>query len=251
MKHLCIFIAWFDLETIKTSFESIYLDEIDYFVIENNSKYSEQIKEYFLTKKLVGYIQFEKNIIGTAIDIFLKDYIDFINQYDIITFTDCDVFVVDARDMFNEIIENLNVPNVVISAGRIWPDNFIARFTKHNQYLIDKIEDKNNKIIGVDNFKEKMKNRKEVHGMIKDETGIQLATIKKENMNMITEVHFHDHRIKKILRKNNKLWVSTQKNYVYHMSWDMGFNEYGETKKNAYGKHRWDEMEPCNYIKII
>ena len=39
-KHICIFQAFEQVEIIKQSFESMYLDSVDFFVIENKSKNS-------------------------------------------------------------------------------------------------------------------------------------------------------------------------------------------------------------------
>lgn len=47
MKHICVFLAYQNIEHIKTSFESMYLDSVDYFIVENFSENSDSIKEFF------------------------------------------------------------------------------------------------------------------------------------------------------------------------------------------------------------
>ena len=92
-KHICIFFCYEQVDVIKTAFDSNYVEGIDFFVVENGSRNSKEIEQYFQTKNLKGYIQFEKNISGNAMNIFLKDYMDLLKGYDDITITDGDFFV--------------------------------------------------------------------------------------------------------------------------------------------------------------
>ena len=69
MKHICIFFIYNNLEHIIKSFESIQDPNVDYFIIENKSDNSSKIQEYFFTKNLKGYIQFEENISNNAMDV--------------------------------------------------------------------------------------------------------------------------------------------------------------------------------------
>ena len=85
-KHVLIFLEFNNVDDIKKSFESMYLPDIDYFIIENKSGYSEEIKNYFLEEKktrdnIVKYIQYEKNIAAVAVNIAIRDYADFFKQY--------------------------------------------------------------------------------------------------------------------------------------------------------------------------
>ena len=52
MSHICVFLAFQNVEIIKTSFDSMYVEGVDYFIVENPSENSKQIEEYFKTKKL-------------------------------------------------------------------------------------------------------------------------------------------------------------------------------------------------------
>src|SRR5271157_5185698 len=116
MKHILVFFAFRNVEDIISSFDSMYLDTIDYFVVENKSDFSGDIEKYFSTKKLKGYIQFERNIAGNALSIFVKDFYDLLREYDIITMTDGDIYVADIKDTFDEIIKNLDYPKAVVSS---------------------------------------------------------------------------------------------------------------------------------------
>ena len=69
MSHIIVFQAFYTLEHIKMSFESMQTEGVDYYVVENPSPYSDSIREYFMTKNLKGYIQFEENIGSNAMNI--------------------------------------------------------------------------------------------------------------------------------------------------------------------------------------
>jgi phosphosulfolactate synthase (CoM biosynthesis protein A) len=105
MKHICVFFIYNNLEHIIKSFESIQCPNIDYFIIENKSDNSSKIQEYFFTKNLKGYIQFEENISNNAIEIFLKDYKELLLEYDYITITDGDIEIKDINSTFKELIK--------------------------------------------------------------------------------------------------------------------------------------------------
>ena len=102
MNHICIFFIYHNLDHIIKSFESIQTPNVDYFIIENKSKNSNKIQEYFSTKTLKGYIQFEKNISNNAIEIFLNDYKELLLEYDYITITDGDLEIKDIYSTFKE-----------------------------------------------------------------------------------------------------------------------------------------------------
>ena len=114
-KHICILICFNNLEHIKQCYESLYNKNIDFFIIENYSDNSEKIKEFFIDKNIIGYIQFEKNISHKAVSTFITDYENILNKYDYITFSDCDLTVENSEKTFQEIIKNLEFSNVIIS----------------------------------------------------------------------------------------------------------------------------------------
>lgn len=69
-KHICVLFCFNNIQHIKQCYESLYNDNIDYFVVENKSTNSQQIQEYFNKQNLKGYIQFEQNITYKAMEIF-------------------------------------------------------------------------------------------------------------------------------------------------------------------------------------
>ena len=110
-KILCVLNTFFNYEHIIQCFESIYSDNIDFFILENKSKYSDKIESYFKTKKLIGYLQSEENITHGTVDYFLKNFKDLINQYDYLTITDGDLLVDDIELLYDEIKTILEYPN--------------------------------------------------------------------------------------------------------------------------------------------
>ena len=101
-KHLCVFFCYQQFDIIKESFESMYIDEVDFFIVENNSENSKDIGEYFKSKNIKGHIRSDENISSTLLDAFIKDYIDLILEYDYFTITDGDLYVYDPVTTFNE-----------------------------------------------------------------------------------------------------------------------------------------------------
>ena len=120
-KQIIIIFCFNNIGDIKKSFESTYLSNIDYFIVENKSNNSGEIKNYFIEQKkfrdnIVGYIQFEKNIVSNAINIFIKKYSDFLRQYEYITFTDGDYYIYDMEATNEEMLSAFNDPRCGISS---------------------------------------------------------------------------------------------------------------------------------------
>ena len=90
-KHICILFCFNNVDHIITCYESLQIDNVDFFVIENKSENSDLISTYFKTKPLTGYLQFNSNISNNAVTIFLKDFRSLLEQYDYITITDCTI----------------------------------------------------------------------------------------------------------------------------------------------------------------
>ena len=132
MKHILVFFAFRNTEDIKTSFDSLYLDTIDYFVVENKSEFSDEIEKYFSTKRLKGYIQFEKNIASNAMTIFVRDFFKFLSEYDIITLTDGDLYFYDIKSTLDEIISNLDYPKALVSSAALGIDQKRGALDAHH-----------------------------------------------------------------------------------------------------------------------
>lgn len=236
MRHICVFLAYQNIDHIKLSFDSLYLESIDYFIVENYSENSDLIKQYFLDKKIKGYIQFEKNISATAIDIFINDFYSLLCEYDIITITDGDLYVYDIKSAFDEIINNLMLPNIGISSISLFQDNnYISK----------------NRVVGIDNYINKQKTNT-IGIPIFTNNGNYLTTFKKQDIGNLKQIHYIDSIIYNHFLTLNKKSVATSKNLAYHLTWDLYFdgNSYYEWKKNVI-THIWNNKEKCNYNRII
>jgi hypothetical protein len=238
-KHICVFFAFQNFEHIKLSFESIYIDGIDFFIIENSSSSSNEIKQYFISNnnKLKGYIQFEENIAANAINIFLRDFTPLLKEYEYITITDGDLYLYNSHSFFEEILHNLNFPNVMVSSGDLFLDNL---------YILP------NPIIGIENYNEKCKLRNLPYEPIYKNTGNNLLTFRSIDLDHIKSVYYLDINIYKKVKELNKQWAHTNKNVAYHLTWDLyrEGEKYYTWKKSIINKV-WKITKECKYITIV
>jgi hypothetical protein len=237
MKHICVFLAYQNFEHIKMSFESMYLDSIDYFIIENKSDKSNEIRNFFESKKLKGYIQFQKNIAANAVNIFIKDFYNLLMEYDIITITDGDLYIYNIQDAFLEIINNLLMPGVGISTISLFQDN---------NYL------SSNRTIGIDNYINKQSTS--LAGKIPTfiQNGNYLSSFKRDDLHILKNIYYQDVKIFEAFIQQNKKSVATSKNLAYHLTWDLYHdnNPYYQYKINVIN-HIWNILDTSDYIKII
>ncbi len=237
-KHICVFLAFQEFDVITKAFESNYMDSIDFFIIENQSKNSPKIKEYFLSKNLVGYIQFEQNISFNAVNIFIRDYFDLLKKYDYITFTDGDFYLYDATDTFKELVYVL--------------DNFKCSFVSVPMYMGNRYILKN-PIIGIDKYIDVMKLRYKqmTYSCMEGWTGNNFVTMKNKDLYLIKDVNYVDTQLRAKLNSLKLKWITIKKNMVYHLTWDLyqPGNEYFEWKKIVYPKI-WIEIKTSTYEKI-
>ena len=231
MKHICIFFIYNNLEHIIKSFESIQDPNVDYFIIENKSDNSSKIQEYFFTKNLKGYIQFEENISNNAIKIFLEDYKELLLEYDYITITDGDLEIKDINSTFKELVKNLDLEGVGVSCVDLSLDNFPYHIPNSTSWLIS------NPII-TDEY-------------IISPTGIHLMTLKRENLELLYNVKFIDINLYHHFLSYNLKWVKTKLNKAYHLTWDLYTedNPYYQFKVQNIN-HIWNHDKTSNYIKI-
>jgi hypothetical protein len=238
MSHICVFLAFQNIEIIKTSFDSMYVEGVDYFIVENPSENSKQIEEYFKTKKLKGYIQFEKNIAANAINVFIKDYFELLNSYDYITMTDGDLYLYDTVTAFKEIIENLEKPNTLISSIDLY---------KGNLYTLPA----ENRKIGIPHYVELMQNRQIELGGINSYSANNLVTFKRSTLPLIQSIYYLDTNIRKLVQSKNLSWQVAQYSLAYHLTWDeyIDGNPYYEWKKKVY-PNIWKISENSKYRNI-
>jgi len=241
MKHLCALIVYRNFEDVKLCFESIKNVPIDFFIIENCSDRSEEIYEYFSQQKLVGYIRFNKNIAANALRIWYKDYSELIRKYDLITISDSDFFVYDSPSMFEEIKQNLNINNILVSSATLYQKNHYSR--------------KDNAIHDVLKYTEEMQKRNVQNGHELRNTAVNFITLTTENyFKLFTDFSkpILDVDINSLVKAQNGEWARTVNNLIYHLTWDR-YNEndeYWEFKKDFCKKGKWRSVESCDYINL-
>lgn len=212
MKHLLVFFCFWQVEDIIQSFNSMESKGIDCFVVENHSIRSSEIESFFKTKKLKGYIQLDENIAYNALNIFNQDYRELLDKYDIISYTDGDLYFINIRNTYKEILSNLKKPNVMISSANVFTGDDYYKFN-NPQYSI----------VGIDEFRKTMRKRKVEQGAIEGMTGLVLVTLKKESLfSILNTQNFHfrttglDRRVSELGGK----WTHSRKNLAYHLTWD-------------------------------
>jgi hypothetical protein len=210
----------------------LYLDEIDFFVIENYSSSSSQIEKFFNEcKNIKGYIQFHENISYKANEIFLKDFFEFYSKYEFITITDCDLEVTNTQQTWAEIKNNLEFENVGVSCIDLSMENFPVHIPGANSWIPDPL-----------NVSEHY---------IECATGAHLLTIKSKNIDILKTLPFVDSNVFHTVYNMNLKWVKTKINKAKHLTWDLykQDNEYYQFKQK-YIHELWNHQKISNY-KII
>lgn len=215
-KILCVLNTFFNYDHIRECFDSIDTNEIDFFILENKSKYSDLIESYFKDKKVIGYIQSEENVTHGTVDYFIKNYKDLIEEYDYITITDGDLLVDDIRSLYSEIISILDEDRVMVCCVDLKNDNLPLHTIPESINWVPKSTTINNKYL---------------NGF----SGTHMLTLKKENLFLITSIDkFIDVTVQRNVMINNGVWAKTLINKAKHLTWDYYYNgnEYYEWKKN-------------------
>jgi len=241
MKHIIVFLAFENLDIVKTSFDSIKTANADFFVIENHSENSHLIKEYFSGENLIGYIQFEKNARANALNVFVRDYYDLLSKYDFITITDGDLFVYNIKETFGEIISAFNDPQCYVSGVTLYSGN---------NYL--NIGSK--RIVGIQPYIDHMMSKANIESeSISGKTGCVLLTLSNKTLFLIKDIHFIDTNIFKKANINGGVSFKTTKNLAYHLTWDLYFdgNPYYENKKKNLDEIWAYSDEDFKYNKIV
>ena len=229
-KHICVLVCFNNFDHITKSYESLYDKNIDYFIIENYSDNSDKIKDFFKEKNLVGYIQFERNISHNAVSTFVNDYVSLLEQYDYITISDCDLTVEDSKEMFQEIIKNLDFKDVIVSCSDLTMIN-LPNVLGSESWVPPPI------VITKD--------------YIEGDSGVHLMTIKRENLWVIKDKTFLDSNLRNSVQSTKKKWVKTLKNKAYHLTWDVYFEGSDYYKFKLDNINIWGHNNFCNYEVII
>jgi hypothetical protein len=228
--HICILFCYNNVDHIKKCFESLKLQNIDFFIIENPSINSNEIYEYFHKQNLIGYIQFDTNITFKAIERFIIDYHDLLLKYEYITISDCDLQVENSNEVFLELRKNLSLPDVGVSCVDLLLDNFPKHVPGCNSWMPSPIS--------------------ETDEYIECATGGHLCTIKTENIALFQGTFIDQHIWNRTYQSNLK-WVKTKKNKALHLTWDLYYegNAYYELKKH--NNNIWNHSNTSNYKKLI
>jgi hypothetical protein len=232
-EHICIVLCFHNYEHIVTCFENIYSPDIDYFVIENKSKYSDKISEYFLSKKLIGYLQFDENIADSAMKIGIQILRSLLKEYKYITLTDCDLEIADIGSTFREIKHILDLPHIGVCAIDLKMDNFPHDQAKPSDWIPAAIC--------------------ETEDYIEVATGGYLMTLKSENMDIITLPQFAvDGDFYRACTVQLGLkWVKTKINKAKHLTWDLyhkGLEYYNLRIENP---NVFRQGKVCGYKKLV
>lgn len=222
-KHLIVFVAYQHSYIISKSFESIKDLDADIFIIENQSENSKAIANYFEGKNIFGYIQFHENIANSCVSIFIADYWELIQQYEYVTFTDGDLYVHDAKAMFDEIFDAFKNPDVIISSADLW---------QGNNYT-------NSERLGLESFINESNCNTSLFGSVQGHTGNFFITIKKEDINLVRQNKIYlDSFLAESVNSMNRKWFKVNRNKVYHLTWDLYYdgNPYFEFKKQVFDK---------------
>ena len=232
-KAICVINTFFNYEHIQRCFNSIYSSNVDFFILENKSKYSDKIKDFFIDKNVLGYLQFKENVTHFSVDTFLKEYRDLIFQYEYLIITDGDIEIENIEDTYNEIFNILNEPNVIVCTVDLLLDNLPTKRFPESVNWVSKSINNGKFLIG--------------------NSGTHLLTVKNNNFDVIFENNaIMDTIIYQSVLKRHGIWARTLTNKAYHLTWDyyVEGNEYLEWKlKNQWtlGSHN----KKSEYIKII
>jgi hypothetical protein len=220
-KHLIVFLAYKHLDIISKSFESIKDVDADIFIVENQSENSTAIADYFENKNHVGYIQFHENIANSSMSIFIADYWNLIEQYEYVTFTDGDLYVHDAKGMFDEIFDAFKNPEVIISSAELWQGNNYTNSVR----------------LGLESFVNESKCNKALFGSVQGHTGNFFITVKHQDINLFRLNKLYlDSFLAETVNGLNRSWYKVNRNKVYHLTWDLYVegNPYFEFKKQVF-----------------
>jgi len=246
-KHILVFLAFNNVEQIKKSFESMYQTDIDFFIIENKSKYSEEISNFFIEQKkirdnIVGYIQFEKNIAANAVNVCVRDYVTLFKNYEYFTYTDGDYYVFDMKSTVDEILSAFKNPNCAISSVELYP---FSNWRQHG-----------NRILGTDHYIEYMNKRNNITPNSVIGIGVpSLMTLQNKDLNIIENIYFLDGNIRNRLSELGKQWYITTKYLSYHLTDECCYDEVrGDeymTWKRSIGNMIWRITDESNYLILI
>jgi hypothetical protein len=225
--HIVVLFCYNNVDHIIKCYNSLKNNDIDFFVVENYSDNSSLIEEFFKNETIIGHILFKENIVNNAIEIFIKNYFELLKCYSLITITDCDLLSDNPDSLFQEIYSILEDDDIGVCCSKLCLKNLPN-------------------VPGSDRWVPKEKKINEKY--IETKSGIHMMTLTQKNLNLIKDVKFLDQNLIKIFEENNLKWVTTIKNDVVHLTWDLYYhnNDYYNFKvKNR--TTLWTSNKVCEY----
>ena len=217
-KKLIVITIFSEFDIIKKCLNSITKDknenDFDIFVVENPSKNSHLIEPLVKNLSVKKYIRFESNTWGKTLEFVTKEFKDFISDYDIITYTDGDLFFEDFNQTYNEILNNLEKKNVLVSSVDLKLDNLPKNIKGSEGWVLKGVI---------------------TNGYNLKCTGMHMVTFKKSSIDILLNGRVVDTVLCHKVKNNKKLWVSTIHNKATHLTWDLysqktDYYDYKKTK---------------------
>lgn len=243
-KQLIVFLAYSELDIIKTSFNSILRPEFDYFIVENKSTNSERIADYFIELRrdnpnILGYIQYSDNIAASAIDYFIQDFNELLCKYDYISITDGDFYMYDICDAMKEVRMGFNYTDCIVSSVKLYEGNNYGNPAT--------------RVVGTDHYIYNQQSKHpESYNPVPGITSNCFITFKPTFLEKLKEIHYIDTTIYQVVESIQGRWYITTKNEAYHLTWDLYIDDhpYFEWKK-AVIHNIWDIKPRVEYKQII
>lgn len=225
---------FYNHEHIFQFFNSVYRDNIDYVILENPSKNSPQIEDFFKDKKILKHLRSDENITHGTVDHFFKTDSDLIKKYDYLILTDGDILVYDFDSYLQEAKEILERKEVYVCGIELSSDNLPIKSHPESIHWVPNGPKIDNKYMEV-------------------ATGTHMLVIKNKYFHLLLEMkNIIDVFFYEKIYKNSGVWARTIINKGKHLTWDYYYpgNEYYEYKRaNKWVQGRHNKKSNIRRIK--
>lgn len=227
MKHICCLHVFYNTEHTIKCFESLKNLDMDFIILEDESIYSPEIQNYFSDKNILKYCLF-KDSGGNALS-FYRDEVDLFKQYDYITFSDCDLYHENQKEVFNEITSILdNYSEVGVCSASLSHENLPSWSRGWGMSGRDRGQD-----------------------YIEARTGIWFSTFRGDFTEIFNVACWWDYKIIDQCNHLRKKWVRAKNNSVYHLTWDLysehpPYSDYQELKQQRLKSGIFSHKDMCD-----
>ena len=225
---------FFNDDHVFQFFNSIERSYIDYVILENSSKNSGKIEDFFKNKKILNHFRSEENITHGTVDYFLKNYQELINSYNYLILTDGDILVYDIDSYLQEAKSILQRPEVYVCAITLDLENLPRQYHPESPGWIPSGP-------VIDNT------------YVRAPTGTHMLVIKKQHFHILFQMdRMIDSEFHSKICENGGTWARTILNKGKHLTWDYYYpgNEYYEWKiANQWVQRLHDKKSRINIIK--